>query len=61
MIRYYQELLNECIDLQEDKQILTTMQKSFLIMNDKLLELKIKKVENSIQLINFYIHNPNWK
>lgn len=61
MIKHYQELLNECIDLQEDKKRLKTMQNSLFIMKSNLLDLKIKKVESSIQLINLYIHNSNWK
>lgn len=40
MIKYYQELLNECIDLTEDKKKHKNMVSTLEIMKDKLENLK---------------------
>lgn len=40
MIRYYQELLNECIDLTENKQLYKNMLSTLETMKDKLKKLK---------------------
>lgn len=40
MIQYYQELLNKCIDKQEDQQRLNRMKKTLLKMKNNLKELR---------------------
>lgn len=40
MIQYYQELLNKCIDKQEDQQLLKKMQTTLAKMQNNLKELK---------------------
>ena len=40
MIKYYQELLNECIDLSENKQLYKDMLSTLETMKDKLKQLK---------------------
>ena len=40
MIKYYQELLNECIDLTENKQLHNDMLSVLETMKDKLNQLK---------------------
>ena len=40
MIKYYQELLNECIDLTENKQLYVNMLSTLETMKDKLKKLK---------------------
>lgn len=40
MIKYYQELLNECIDLSENKQLHKDMLSTLETMKDKLNQLK---------------------
>lgn len=40
MIQYYQELLNRCIDKQEDQQLLKRMQTILTKMKNNLKELK---------------------
>lgn len=40
MIAYYQELLNECIDLTENKDLHKTMLLTLEIMKNKLKSLK---------------------
>ena len=40
MIKYYQELLNECINLNENKQIHKEMLSTLKTMKDKLNQLK---------------------
>ena len=40
MIKYYQELLNECIDLSEKKQLHKDMLSTLETMKDKLKNLK---------------------
>ena len=40
MIQYYQELLNRCIDKQEDQQLLKRMQTTLVKMKNNLKELK---------------------
>lgn len=40
MIRYYQELLNECIDLTKNKQLYKNMLLTLKKMKDKLEQLK---------------------
>ena len=40
MIKYYQELLNECIDLTENKQLHSDMLSALETMKDKLNQLK---------------------
>lgn len=40
MIKYYQELLNECIDLAENKQLYVNMLSTLETMKDKLKKLK---------------------
>lgn len=40
MIQYYQELLNKCIDKQEDQQLLKKMQTNLAKMQNNLKELK---------------------
>lgn len=40
MIQYYQELLNKCIDKQEDQQVLKKMQTTLVKMQNNLKELK---------------------
>lgn len=44
MIKYYQELLNECIDLTENKNTLKTMLLTLETMKNKLNNLKGGKV-----------------
>lgn len=43
MIHYYQELLNKCIDKQEDQQRLNRMKKTLLKMKNNLKELRRNK------------------
>lgn len=40
MIQYYQELLNKCIDKQENQQLLKKMQATLAKMKNNLKELK---------------------
>ena len=40
MIKYYQELLNECMDLNQNKQIHKEMLSILETMKDKLNQLK---------------------
>lgn len=40
MIEYYQELLNECIDIQEDKQILENLKGTNKIMKGNIIMFK---------------------
>lgn len=40
MIKYYQELLNECIDLTQNNQLYVNMLSTLKIMKDKLKNLK---------------------
>ena len=40
MIKYYQELLNECIDLTENIQLYKSMLSILATMKDKLKSLK---------------------
>lgn len=57
---YYQNLLNECIDLTEDYQRLNRMKTTLLKMKENLLNLKrnkvqkVSRVQKVIQLI--YLH-----
>ena len=44
MIKYYQELLNECIDLTENKQLHKDMLSTLETMKDKLKKLKGGKI-----------------
>lgn len=40
MIQYYQELLNRCIDKQEEQQLLKRMKTTLTKMKNNLKELK---------------------
>lgn len=43
MIERYQELLNQCIDKQEDQTRLSRMKQTLIKMKDNLKELRCKK------------------
>ncbi len=47
MIQYYLELLNKCIDKQEDQDRLNRMKKVLLKMKNNLKELRCKKWQNT--------------
>ena len=58
-MEYYEQLLEECSYLQIDYERLDKMKTTLLKMKSSLNELKIKKVQARIQLINSYIHKQN--
>lgn len=59
MIQHYQNILNECIDIREDKNILTEMKLTLNIMKCNLELLKQKRLKSRIQKTNINIQKRN--
>lgn len=60
MIQHYQNILNECIDIREDKTILTRMKLTLNIMICNLELLKQKRLKSRIQKTSINIQKKNW-
>lgn len=60
MIQHYQNILNECIDIRENKVILTKMNLTLNIMKCNMEILKQKKLKFRIQKTNIDIQKKNW-
>lgn len=60
MIQHYQNILNECIDVRENKVILTKMNLTLNIMKCNMEILKQKKLKSRIQKTNINIQKKNW-
>lgn len=56
----YQNILNECIDIRENKVVLTEMKLTLNIMNCNLELLKQKRLKSRIQKTNINIQKRNW-
>lgn len=59
-MEYYQSILNECIDLQENKATLLKMKLTLNIIKCNMEMLKQIKLKSKIQKTNIDIKKKNW-
>lgn len=60
MIKYYQDLLNECIDLQGDYERLDRMKNTLNKMQRNMRQLRLNMFKARIQQIKLNIKKANW-